>query len=99
MLKPLLSSLGVASVALMLPGPASAHDASQLRYELREQGYTQLQFIVDEAPFQVNACRDGERYHLHVDWYGRISERARIGECGREWSAQPWRRSYRSYDR
>ena len=60
---------------------ASAHDASELRYELRQQGYSQIQFIVDHAPFQVNACRDGRRYHLHADWYGHITERAPIGVC------------------
>lgn len=99
MLKSILPSIGIAAAAMVLPMTADAHDSSQVRYELRQQGYTQLQFIVDEAPFQVNACRDGERYHLHVNWYGNITERARVGECGRQWSAQPWRRSYRSYDR
>ena len=100
MLKSISTSLAAAAaVALFLPVTANAHDSRQLRYELREQGYTQLQFIVDEAPFQVNACRDGQRYHLHVDWYGHITERAPIGQCGREWSEQPPRHQYRSYER
>ena len=98
MLKSIISS-GIAVLALVgASTPASAHDSSQVRYELRQQGYSNLQFIVDEAPFQVNACRDGDRFHLHVDWYGRITERAHIGQCQQRWS-RAWRRPYRTYDR
>lgn len=90
---------GLAAIAAISASTVSyAHGSSQVRYELREQGYSNLQFIVDEAPFQVNACRDGQRYHLHVDWYGRITERAYIGQCQQQWS-RAWRRPYRSYDR
>ena len=60
---------------------ASAHDISQAQQELRARGYTKIQFLVDEAPFQVNACQGRTRYHLHVDFYGRITERTTVGEC------------------
>ena len=60
---------------------ATAHDAQQLRYELQDRGYYSIRFLVPEAPFQVNACRGETRFHLHVDWYGRITERAVIGPC------------------
>jgi hypothetical protein len=83
--------------AIGLSGAASAHDAPQVRDELRERGYYDIRFIVDEAPFQVNACRGAERYHLHVDWYGHVTERAAIGECHRSWGPYGWRRHYR-YD-
>jgi hypothetical protein len=62
--------IGVASIsfaALSSATAASAHDASQVRYELCERGYYQIRFIEDEAPFQVNACRGGERFHLHIN--------------------------------
>jgi hypothetical protein len=96
--KSIFSSAVAVLAAVGTSTAASAHDASQVRYELRQQGYSNLEFIVDEAPFQVNACRDNERFHLHVDWYGRITERAYIGECRQQWS-RAWRRPYRSYDR
>ena len=76
------AAIGAAAfAALSLPSNANAHEAPQVRYELREQGYSQIQFLVAEAPFQVNACRGGLRYHLHIDWYGHVTERTPIGEC------------------
>ena len=69
-----ISAIGGATVA-------SAHDVSQAQHELRDRGYTKIQFLVDEAPFQVNACQAGTRYHLHMNYYGRITERTPIGEC------------------
>ncbi len=68
--------------------PASAHERDQVQYELRQQGYHTFQFLVAEPPhFQVNACREGERFHLHVDYYGRVTERSPIGPCRRQWGS------------
>ena len=83
---------------LVRPRPR-VHTTSQVRYELRERGFYNLQFIEDEAPFQVNACRDGERFHLHIDWYGRITEQSPLGPCGDSWRRRSWRRSYDDYGR
>jgi hypothetical protein len=86
-------------IAVFAAGPASAHDAGQVHYELQARGYYNIRFLVPEPPFQVNACRDGVRFHLHVDYYGRIRERADIGPC-HNWSRAPyddgygWRRRY-----
>lgn len=94
--------IGVVSISLTTLGwatAASAHDASQVRRELRERGYYQIQFIEDEAPFQVNAYRDGERFHLHIDWYGQVTERTPLGPCGGSWWRRGWRRSYEGYGR
>src|SRR6478672_11121192 len=83
-------------------GPASAHDAGQVRYELQARGYYNIRFLVPEPPFQVNACRDGVRFHLHVDYYGRVTERVGVGAC-HAWSRAPydadyrWTRRYRDY--
>ena len=78
MSKPVLA----AAVFLALSATvATAHDAQQLRYELQDRGYSSIRFLVPEAPFQVGACRGGTRFHLHVDWYGRITERAVSGPC------------------
>ena len=95
---------GALALALSVTA-ASAHDAHQLRHELQARGYHSIRFIVPEAPFQVNACRGETRFHLHVDWYGRITERVAIGPCRSHWRSgendedgYQWRRSYRSYD-
>ena len=96
------SLIATASISLSTLGwatAANAHGAGQVREELRGAGYYQIQFIEDEAPFQVNACRGGERYHLHIDWYGQITERSPTGECReRRWS-QAWRRPDRHHSR
>ena len=86
---PMRNALAAVS-ALSLVGltalPARAHEASQVRYELRQRGYYDIQFIVSEPPqFQVDACRDGERFHLHVDFYGRVTERSAVGRCRSHW--------------
>lgn len=79
--------------------PAAAHEMDQVRHELRLRGFYDIRFLVAEAPdFQANACRDGERFHLHMDYYGRITERAPIGPCRAEWSDRSGERSY-GYDR
>ena len=97
--------IGAAVLALGLSvTAASAHDAHQLRHELQARGYYSIRFLVPEAPFQVNACRRDTRFHLHVDWYGRITERVATGPCRSHWSSgyddqdsYQWRRSHRSY--
>jgi hypothetical protein len=61
--------------------PAYAHGVDRVRRELTEQGFEQLEFQRTKAPFKLDACRDGERFHLHVDWYGKITEQTPIGSC------------------
>lgn len=77
------------SLALLVMGmtaPVIAHESDQVRQELRQRGYYNIHFLVAEPPdFQADACRDGERYHLHVDFYGRITERVPVGPC-RGWT-------------
>ena len=99
--------LGATVLALGLSATAvSAHDAHQLRDELQARGYYSIRFLVPEAPFQVNACRGETRFHLHADWYGRITERVAMGPCKLRWRSgdedqegYQWRRSdRRGYD-
>ena len=97
MLKSVLAFGTIAFVTVGGAASASAHDAPQVRHELRERGYYRIQFLVNRAPFQVNACRYGDRYHLHVDWYGRVTERVRIGECQGQGWPRNWRRPFRGY--
>ena len=94
MLKGLCAGTALCALGLAT-SPASAHDTDQLRHELHERGYTNIRLLVPEPPFQVNACRDGVRFHLHVDYYGRITERVGLGPC-HTWSRGPYDGDYAS---
>ena len=77
-----LAAVSALSFLTLTALPVSAHEPSQVRYELGQRGYYDIQFIVAEPPqFQVNACRDGERFHLYVDFYGHVTERSPVGRC------------------
>ncbi len=66
-------------LALALGSPLCAHDPGEVREMLRKQGFDQLEFQRTKPPFKLDACRDGERFHLHVDFYGKIIEQTSIG--------------------
>ena len=77
---------GALSLAALVTTPASAHDASDVGRQLRDRGYYNIEFLVTNPPhFQVNACQRGERFHMHVDSYGAVTERSTIGPCHRHW--------------
>ena len=61
--------------------PVWAHSTEEVRRSLREQGYDQLEFSRTKPPFKLDACRGGERFHLHVDYYGKITEQTPFGSC------------------
>lgn len=52
-----------------------------MRKELTEQGYADLEFQRTRPQFKLDACKDGTIYHLHVDFYGKITETIAIGDC------------------
>lgn len=59
------------------------HDAGQVVSELRAKGYHRIQVVDPYLPkIQVNACKDGRRWHLHANYYGDIVHRKYIGRCG-----------------
>ena len=81
-----LFTISALTLLTFAAGPASAHNAYQVRQELQQRGYYSIRFLRAEPPhFQVNACRGGERFHLHVNFYGRVTERDAIGPCHRRW--------------
>lgn len=57
------------------------HGVAKVRKELTEQGYVDLEFQRTRPPFKLDACKDGTIYHLHVDFYGKITEKKAIGDC------------------
>ena len=91
-----LCAISALTALTFIAGTASAHDANQVRYELQQRGYYGIRFLDNRPPhFQVNACRGGERLHLHVNYYGRITERNAIGPCHRHWWS--WQRDNDDY--
>lgn len=76
-------------VACTWAASAWAHDIDEVRDALRQQGFDQLEFQRTKPPFKLDACRGGERFHLHVDFYGKIIEQTSIGSCGEDAAAQP----------
>jgi len=91
-----LCAIGALTALTFMAGTVSAHDAYQVRDELQQRGYYSIRFLDAQPPhFQVNACRSGERFHLHVNFYGRITERNAIGPCHGHWGS--WRRDNDDY--
>lgn len=76
-------------VAFAWAAPVWAHNTEEVRRALREQGYDQLEFSRTKPPFKLDACRDGERFHLHVDYYGKVVEQTSIGSCGEDAAGPP----------
>ena len=88
------ATLAMGTLAFVVLGCATsacAHNADQVRRELSEQGYDQIEFTVAKPPFKVNACRGGERFHLHVDYYGKakVTKETPIGSCDGNVSRAP----------
>ena len=84
-----------AAFSILAIAPASAHTPQKVRYMLQERGYYKINFTDRILPvFQLDACRRGKRFHLHVNFYGDVTRRDRIGWCD---SRRQSRRSYRGY--
>lgn len=91
----ILSALAL-SAASFSTAPAYAHSAYEVREMLRDWGFNRIEVIDAQLPkYQFEACQRGDRYHLHADYYGTITEKHQIGSCGGD------RRRYgeRGYDR
>lgn len=77
-----LSTAVLASVALT--SIASAHTPHDVRHKLQDRGYYNINFTDRVLPtYQLNACKRHKRFHLHVNYYGEVTRRRRIGWCGR----------------
>lgn len=70
------ASIAMGTLAFIVLGSTSAdaHKLEQVRRQLMSQGYDQIEFTQTKAPYAVDACRGSKRLHLHVDWYGKVTE-------------------------
>lgn len=83
MTKSLILAGAIAAAALASATAANAHSAGDVEEILQDHGYSRIQFTDPNPPnYMVNACKDGTRYHFHVDTRGEVTERREIGSCG-----------------
>lgn len=69
---------------------ALAHGAKKIRSTLEDQGYEQIEIKGKSSPFDVHACHNGERFQLHFDYYGKMTEETLLGPCdGQVADAEP----------
>ena len=101
-MKFLLLVLSVVSVASLGAAPANAHSPQAVRYKLQDHGYSRIRFTDRVLPiYQLNACRRGRRFHMHVNYYGEVVRRERIGYCpdARRYRRDHVDRRYRTFPR
>lgn len=90
------------SAASFAAAPASAHSAYEIKEMLRDWGFSRIEVIDAHLPkYQFEACQRGDRYHLHADYYGTITEKHQIGSCrgeGRRYGGRRYDRYQDRYD-
>ena len=77
-------SITVAAIVatVTLSQAAFAHSPHDVQHMLQDRGYSQLEFTsTNPSNYMVDACRAGRRYHVHVNYYGEVTERSDIGRC------------------
>lgn len=91
----------VAAVTLTSVTSVNAHTPQNVAHILRDHGYTKIEFVETNPPtYMANACKNGVRYHFHVNFYGVVTQRREIGYCGRGYDdnrRSQWRRNYDQY--
>ncbi len=63
------------------------HSAGEAERTLWARGYYDIVLERATLPYSFTACKRGERYHIHVDYYGDLRQVDPIGYCGRRYSA------------
>ena len=92
-----LLAAGALVLTALAATPATAHTAYEIKHMLRDWGFNRIEIIDAELPkYQFAACQRSDRYHLHADYYGVITEKYRIGSCGGE-REYDGRRRYNRY--
>lgn len=88
----------LAAVTLTSVTAANAHSPHDVVHILRDHGYTEIEFADPSPPnYMANACKNGIRFHFHVDYYGEVTERRKIGYCESDHDhdrRSRWRRTY-----
>lgn len=55
----------------------------KIRHKLRNRGYRKINFYDRRLPvYKARACRNGKRFNLRINRWGKVMWRTRIGWCG-----------------
>ena len=84
------SSVQAAGVGSAAKGIANAqassivervHSFYEAKHKLRYLGYYAIQTERTSVPYSFIACKRGQRYHIHVDYYGDLVQVDEAGSC------------------
>lgn len=55
----------------------------KIRNKLRHRGYSRIQFVDRYLPvYKARACKNGRRYKMNINRWGKVMWRTRAGWCG-----------------
>jgi hypothetical protein len=57
------------------------HSFYEAKHKLRDLGYYAIQTERSTPPYSFVACKRGQRYHIHVDYYGDLVQVDEAGSC------------------
>ena len=57
------------------------HSLGEAERSLYALGYYDVRVERTNLPYSFNACKRGRRYHIHVDYYGTLTQVDKIGSC------------------
>lgn len=86
---------GTLALLLASTTQVSAHSLGEARHKLYRLGYYAIEVERASLPYSFTACKRGQRYHIHVNWYGDLEQVDPIGDC----RSYEYGHGYRSYGR
>lgn len=57
------------------------HSIYEAKYKLHHLGYYAIQTERASEPYSFIACKRGQRYHIHIDYYGDLVQVDEAGSC------------------
>ena len=81
------SAGGAASMARGFPDQKpgtliqKVHSLYEAKHTLYGLGYYDVRVERASLPYSFTACKRGERYHIHVDYYGDLVQVDEVGPC------------------
>ena len=57
------------------------HSFYEAKHKLRDLGYYAIQTERSTPPYSFVACKRGQRYHVHIDYYGDLVQVDEAGAC------------------
>lgn len=73
------------------------HSVDAAEHTLHRRGYYDIRLERPTLPYSFNACKRGVRYHIHMNYYGDLTQVDAIGRCHGNGYGYYARRSYDDY--